>query len=98
MSTKLTAAEALRISRQKDPDTYVDEILACVQRAAEVGEFKIKSYACGFGEGRMYGGKPDKVQQAVLDKLKALGYQTQMCVREGQFVDLWLEVSWEPQK
>ncbi len=91
----LTAAEALRISKLKDPSVYVAAILTCVRRAAEAGQTSIKTYECGFGDGRLYGGKPDKVQQAVLDELKRLGYRTEIRVMESQFVDIWLEVSWK---
>ncbi len=94
----LTADEARDLMRANTPDWHVEKILAAVKLAAERGESKLKSYACDFGSGKLYGAKPTALQQAVIDKLHTLGYRTAIRVEERQFVDIWLEVSWAAPK
>ena len=74
---------------------HVAQILEEVKKAAARGEWKLKSYACDFGSGNLYGGTPSQLQAAVIAGLKALGYKTEVRVEERQFVDIWLQVSWE---
>lgn len=90
----MTASEANAMTQRADPDWHVAEILKGVKKQAEIGKFTLKSYACDFGSGNLYGGKPSDLQQAVIDKLKELGYTVEIRVEERQFVDIWLEVGW----
>ncbi len=90
----MTASEANAMTQRADPDWHVAQILESVKKAAEAGEFTLKSYACNFGDGRLYGGKPTDLQQSVIKKLKGLGYSAEIRVADHQFVDIWLEVGW----
>lgn len=90
----LTADEARALAKKSDPDSHVAEILGIVKKAAEAGETYIRTYACDFGSGNLYQGKPTPLQSAVLAKLADLGYKTEIRAEERQFVDIWLQVSW----
>ncbi len=95
MADFLTASDARALMAANDPDQHVAEILKAVKAAATKGEGRIKTYACDFGSGNLYGsGKPTALQQAVLDKLHALGFTTSVRSECRQFVDILLEVAW----
>lgn len=83
------------MTQRADPDWHVGQILEDVKKAAASGEFCLKSYACDFGSGNCYSGKPNALQAAVMAKLKSLGYKVSIQAQERQFVDVWLEVSWK---
>ena len=91
----LTADEARALTEKSDPGSYVAEILEDVKEAAEAGRTSIKTYACDFGSGNLYNGQPTPLQQAVMKKLTDLGYKASIRCEERQFVDIWLQVSWE---
>ncbi len=92
---QLTAEAAHALTQKHDPESYVAEILEQVREAAEDGKTSIKTYACDFGGGNLYGGHPTKTQVAVLNRLRHLGYKVEIRAEERQFVDIWLQVSWE---
>jgi hypothetical protein len=94
MSGKFNAQDARDLMRGKTPEYHVDLILEQVKVAAHEGKDRIKTYACDFGSGNLYGGTPTPLQQAVMDQLHALGFKTAIRCEERQFVDIWLEVSW----
>lgn len=95
MSTDaFTAQDAWAMTKKSDPEWHVEQILLEVKKAAERGEFRLKTYACDFGNGSLYGGKPTALQQAVIDKINGLGFKAGIEAQERQFVDIWLEVSW----
>lgn len=98
MTNFLTAEQARALTAQSNPDWHVGQILEEVKVAAARGEWSIKTYACNFGSGNLYGGTPTDLQSAVMAKLNDLGYKTEIRCEERQFVDIWLQVSWEDLK
>ncbi|ARU04700.1 hypothetical protein CCO03_08450 [Comamonas serinivorans] len=76
-------------------DTHVAEILEAVKAAAQEGKTTLKTYARDFGSGNLYGGQPTVAQAAVIARLNELGFKTAIRSECRQFVDIWLEVSWE---
>lgn len=89
-----TAQDAWAMTKKSDPEWHVEQILVEVKNAAARGESRLKTYACDFGSGSLYGGKPTALQQSVINKLKSLGFKAGIEAQERQFVDIWLEVSW----
>ena len=99
-TTHLTAAEAASLSRQKDPAFAVETILEEVRKAAQAGEWSIKTYSAGFGDAALYAPEnkwPEHNREA-LKRLRELGYRADVHAIEKQFVDLFLEVSWGPKQ
>lgn len=95
--SKLTAAEAAKISTRNHPETAIEKILEQIKEAAEHEKRTIKIHDYGFGDGIMYGARYDKwtkLQQNIYNELVALGYTVDHKADERQFVDLYLEVSW----
>ena len=97
MKPRLTAAQAQDMARANDPSAAVETILNAVREAAEKGEYAITSRAFGFGDGSYYTSEDawPAFGRAIIRELTALGYQCQIRCHEGQFVDMWLEVSWK---
>lgn len=94
--TRLTAEQARDKAKAKDPSSAVTEILEVVERAAEEGKYEVKVRKHGFGSGEYYStaDKWPEFGKAIIKDLWGLGYQCRMRYHEGQFVDMWLEVSW----
>jgi len=96
MADRMTAEKARDLARAKDPSFAVDEILAGIEDAAREGKYEYSTRAHGFGSGSCYGNE-DKwpaLNQAIIKELRKLGFAARVRVHEGQFVDLWLEVTW----
>lgn len=94
--TRLSAAEAQALSMKNDPEVAVDVIMAGIQAAATKGEWVYVTRDHGFGDGGLYTSEknyPDHIR-TILKELRGYGYNCDVKCREGQFVDMWLEVSW----
>jgi hypothetical protein len=95
-TTRMTAAQAKELSLANAADRIVDDLLAQVRRAAEKGltQTENRSY---FGGGEFYRAEKDYPQwgKQVLAELRRLGFECTVRCKEGQFVDMWLEISWE---
>jgi len=94
--SRLSAEEARKIAQAKDPSAAIEKILTAVTAAANQGKFKIHVRDHGFGDGACYTqeSKWPAHCQAIMKELRALGYTCTQGSNCGQFVDLWLEVSW----
>lgn len=95
--TRMTADQARDKAKAKDPSATVDEILAMVDAAAGDGKYEIQVRQFGFGDGCYYSteDKWPEFGKAIIKQLTALGYECRIRCYEGQFVDMWLEVSWK---
>lgn len=91
----MPAEKARDIARSKDPVFAVETILAGVAKSAEAGQYLYVTRDYGFGS-HTYCNEKDYplLCKAILKELRGLGYQCEVAAKEGQFVDLWLEVSW----
>ncbi|WP_312964531.1 hypothetical protein [Stutzerimonas kunmingensis] len=95
--TRITAEQARDRARAKDPSAAVETLLAAIAEAANDGKYEVTSRAFGFGDGSYYSteDKWPEFGKAIIKELTALGYQCRIRCYEGQFVDMWLEVSWK---
>lgn len=75
-------------------DNCLNEIEELVIEAAKKGETKIEYRNFTFGSGHLYSGAPTEQQAKVISMLKDAGYKAQIHYKEGNFVDIWLEISW----
>ncbi len=91
----LTAQQAKILACPKTADDFLKEILQSIKAIAEKGGLTHKTYIAGFGDARLYSGKPNPVQQEILNKLHQLGYKAGIRCEEKQFVDVYLFISWE---
>jgi len=68
-----------------------------VDAAAGDGKYEIQVRQFGFGDGCYYSteDKWPEFGKAIIKQLTALGYQCRIRCYEGQFVDMWLEISWK---
>lgn len=97
--SRMTADKARDIARAKDPAFAVDTILAGIAKAAEAGKYEYTTRDYGFGTSTYCNeDKYPELCKAILKELRALGYQCGVRVNEGQFVDLWLSISWNEVK
>lgn len=93
---RMTAKDAIALSKAHDPAFAVESILASVEKAAKAGKYEIQVRQYGFGDGSCYCNE-DKFPplcQAILKDLRALGYTCSVEAKEMQFVDMWLSVRW----
>lgn len=95
-SNRMTADRARDLARAKDPSFAVDSILAGVEAAARDGKYEYQTREHGFGDGACYSSEErwPELNKAIVKALRALGYRADVRVHEGQFVDLWLSVTW----
>lgn len=93
----LTAKDALEISRKSDPDHTLRNILELVKLAAERGKYIIQVREWGFGGNEYYHGPQTwpTSGKAIIGRLRELGFSADIKSEERQFMDIWLEVSWE---
>lgn len=80
-----------------DPVAAVESILADVQKRKRAGDRDLRVYGYGFGTGACYAQRhqwPAHCRR-IQDSLLGLGYSAKLCVEERQFVDIWLNVSWQ---
>lgn len=93
----LTAEKARDLARAQDPSFAVEKILIGVSAAAKHGEYLYITREYGFGEGVVYRREEEwpALNQAIVKKLRELGYKVRQWSKESQFVDVWLEISWE---
>jgi hypothetical protein len=94
--TLLTAKEALEIARKSDPEHTLRNILGLVKLAAERGKYIIQVREWGFGGGEYYCPQQQwpSAGKTIMGQLRELGFSADIKSAEGQFVDVWLEVSW----
>lgn len=94
--TRLTAEKAREITQAKDPAFAVDTILAGIAKAAEQGKYGYRVSDYGFGSGACYCNQKDwpPLCKAIIKELTDLGYRCDVRCVEGQFVDMWLAISW----
>jgi hypothetical protein len=93
---KMTAKEAAKLSKENNSEVIVENILKSVEKAAKDGAFEIKVREYGFNSSAHYGATdnfPTKTKE-VIKELRQLGYRADIKTNEGQFVDLYLSVSW----
>lgn len=97
MDRKLTARKAREITLASDPSRIVDSILREVENEAKRGRYKYITRNYGFGEGTLYAPEKDypEMIKSVLKELRNLGYKAEIRVEERQFVDIWLEITWD---
>jgi hypothetical protein len=93
---RLTAARAKELALANSAPRIVDELLEQVRQAAEKGLTKTENRSY-FGGGEFYRNEKDYPEwgKQVLAELRRLGFACTIRCREGQFVDMWLEISWE---
>lgn len=94
--SRMTADQARDIARAKDPSFAVDTILAGIAKVAEQGKYEYITRSYGFGDGSCYCNedKWPRLCKAIVTELRSLGYDCLVRCDEGQFVDMWLEVTW----
>jgi len=94
---KLNAKKAREITKASDSSLVVDSILKEVEREAKKGNYKCIIQNHGFGDGILYAPEnqyPEHIK-AVLRQLRNLGYKADVMVEEKQFVNIWLEITWD---
>lgn len=96
MNKRLTATEAAKLAENNDSVKAVDEIIEGVKLAATLGKRSYITRSYEFGSGKCYCSEKDypEICKAILKELRDLGYHCSVRCKEGQFVDLWLEVQW----
>ncbi|OZI56988.1 hypothetical protein CAL20_15350 [Bordetella genomosp. 4] len=74
----------------------MDTILAGVEKAARDGKYEYITREFGFGDGSCYTNedKYSELCKAILKELRGLGFGAIVGSNCGQFVDLWLSVTW----
>ncbi|RIQ51148.1 hypothetical protein D0843_11030 [Bordetella avium] len=74
----------------------MDQILAGIEMAAKDGKYEYITREFGFGDGSCYTteDKFPALCQAILKELRGLGFSVGIGSNCGQFVDLWLSVTW----
>lgn len=94
--SRLTADEAEKISRSKDPAYAVESILDGVRKAAELGQRMHRTRDFGFGDAGVHTSEKDwpALNQDIVKDLRSLGFKADVQVEYRQFADIWLEVSW----
>lgn len=93
----LKAEQARKIASENDPSKALETILKRVEVAAQAGKYSIKVRDYGFGGGEYYAPAqqwPD-FGKKLIGELRNLGYSADIGSECRQFVDVWLEVSWE---
>lgn len=96
MTERLTAEKARDLARAKDHSFAVDEILRGIEKKALDRKYEYVTRGFGFGSGECYSSeeKWPALCQEIVKELRSLGYKAQVRSSVGQFVDLWLEVTW----
>lgn len=93
----LKAEQARKIAAENDPTKALEAILLRVETAAKAGKYSIQVRDYGFGGAEYYAPSqqwPD-FGKKLIGELRALGYSADIGSECRQFVDVWLEVSWE---
>ncbi|MEL7966347.1 hypothetical protein AAG587_08220 [Vreelandella neptunia] len=95
--SRLTAKQARELAVKSDPDIALDKILCGIKSIAEQGKSKLLVRDFGFGSGEMYTSEKNypAMNRKVIEELRALGYKAEIKEKCSQFVDIWLEVSWD---
>lgn len=92
----INATEAHKLAEENNVDEILKGITNQIKRSAENGEFEAKVRKYGFGE--LYGGYPNEKQLQVINELKKLGYNVRMQAISSQFIDIYLEITWNTQE
>lgn len=90
----LTAQEARNLMPQYNLDLVMETIMAQIRAAAERDERSIQFRGADFGSSDLYMGKPNVLQQIIIDTLKDLGYIAAVRAEQKQFVDIYLNIAW----
>lgn len=92
----LTAAEAEKISRSKDPAYAVEAILDGVRKAADAGQRSYRTYEFGFGGAEVHRSEKDwpELNRHIVAELRKLGYRADVRADYKQFADIYLMVEW----
>lgn len=89
------SAEDVRRLMPKTPKAVVEDITEMCAKHAKKGKTSMKVRFYGFGDSKVYAGELTDNQKEVMKELRELGYKTRIGSTVKQFVDVWLEVSWE---
>lgn len=95
----MNAKEMREVTNKSNVDKVVvnDSVNKIIERAherAKDGKSTLKYRDDDFGSSKLYAGKPSEVQNAIMSKLRDLGYEVKIGSEERQFVDIYLEVNW----
>ena len=96
MSKLFNAKDAKELSSLNDPNELLKKVLDEIKEKARKGEWKYTTRSYGFGESVLYDSEqnyPDKIKE-VLKSLRELGFTAKIRLKESQFVDIFLEVTW----
>lgn len=94
----MKASEARQMSDSQRPDKAVEGILERVKEAAKAGKYRIRVTDHGFGDSKLYEHGAhgwSTLQAAIAKELWNLGYEVVQKSECKQFVDIYLEVSWD---
>lgn len=93
----MKASEARKISDSQQPDKAVEGILDRIKEAAKAGKYNIRVTDHGFGDSKLYEYGAHgwgALQRNIAERLINLGYELLQRSECKQFVDIYLEVSW----
>ena len=96
MTKLFNAKDAHELSRLSDPAELVKTILVEIQEVARNGKYEYTTRSYGFGGSDLYdieSNYPVKIKE-VLKMLRELGFTAEIIIKECQFVDIFLLVSW----
>jgi hypothetical protein len=97
MTNLFNAKEAKDLSSLNDPNELLKKVLGEIKEKARNGEWKYTTRSYGFGEGNLYDAEqnyPNKIKE-VLKSLRDLGFTAEIQTVESQFVDIFLQVTWD---
>lgn len=93
----MKASEARQISDSQQPEKAVESILERIKEAAKAGKYNIRVTDHGFGDSKLYehGARGwGTLQRNIAEQLMNLGYEVFQTSECKQFVDIYLEISW----
>lgn len=93
----ISAQKARELAKANDADTITKKIADMIEAAAKQGKFEIQVRDYGFGTTAYYGGPNEwpTLGKQVIGVLRGLGFKADIKSEDRQFVDIWLDVSWE---
>jgi len=96
MTNLFNAKDAHKLSSLSDPNQLIKIILAEIEEVARNGKWEYITRSYGFGESVLYdieNNYPTKIKE-VLNMLHDLGFTAKIITNENQFVDIFLQVTW----
>ena len=97
MTNLFNAKDAKKLTNLNDPNELLKTILAEIKEKAIEGKWEYKTRSYGFGESNLYDAEqnyPVKIKE-VLRMLRDLGFKAKITFVESQFVDIFLQVTWD---